>query len=319
MIRDSISQCVGNTPLVRLNRCFPDPQSDVIAKLELMNPLGSVKDRPARFIVERGLQDGWLRPGAHVVESTSGNLGVALAAMCRLHGLSFVAVVDPKTAGANLQILEALGARIEMVTRQDSRGGYLETRIARAKELADELPDAVWINQYANELNWLAHYHGAGEEIATAIDGPIDCLVAAVSTTGTILGVARRLRRDHPNLRVVADDAVGSVIFGADPGPRELPGFGSSRVPELLCEAEIDDVLHVDDADSAHGCRRLAHEEGILAGGSSGAVIAAVERLLEPVGRPSRIVALLADRGDRYLDLVYNDDWLERVQVPIAA
>lgn len=319
MIQDSVAQCVGDTPLVRLSRCFPDPEVEVLAKLELMNPLGSVKDRPARFIIETGLEQGWIRPGSHIVESTSGNLGIALATLCRLHDLSFVAVVDPKTADANLSMLRALGAEVEMVTESDGCGGYLEARVRRARRLAEQLPHGVWINQYANELNWHAHYLGAGEEIAAEVSEPIDYLLAAVSTTGTVLGLSRRLRLDHPTLSTIAVDAVGSVIFGAPPSPRELPGFGSSRVPELLREDEIDHVIHVDDADSAAGCRKLAHTEGIIAGGSSGAVVAAIDRVLPQLRRPSRVVTVLPDRGDRYLDLVYDDAWMERVERAVAA
>ena len=319
MIDDSVAHCVGTTPLVRLGRCFDEPDIEVLAKLELMNPLGSVKDRPARFIIERGLADGWIEPDSQIVESTSGNLGIALATLCRLNGLTFVAVVDPKTAEPNLRMLRTLGARIEMVDEPDDQGGYLHTRVRRARELADELPKGVWVNQYASELNWQAHYHGAGREIATQVDGAIDYLVAAVSTTGTILGIARRLREEHPDLKVIAVDAVGSVIFGGAPAPRELPGFGSSRVPELLEVDEIDEVVYADDAQSAHGCRHLASTEGIVAGGSSGAVVGAIQRLLPDLDRPSRVVTVLADRGDRYLELVYDDTWMRRAERTAAA
>ena len=319
MIEESVAACVGTTPLVRLERCFPEQDVEVLAKLELMNPLGSVKDRPARFIIERGLAEGWITPDSEVIESTSGNLGIALATLCRLHGLTFVAVVDPKTAEPNLRMLRTLGARIEMVHEPDDHGGYLHTRVRRAQELAATVPHGVWINQYANELNWQSHYHGGGAEIAAQVGGRIDYLVAAVSTTGTILGIARRLREEHPALKVVAVDAVGSVIFGAPPAPRELPGFGSSRVPELLNEDEIDHVVHVDDAQSARGCRRLAGTEGIVAGGSSGAVVAAIDQLLPELGRPAQVVTVLPDRGDRYLDLVYDDAWVHRAELARAA
>jgi len=309
-IRDSVLGCVGNTPLVALNRLFPEAGIEVIAKLELMNPGGSMKDRPARHIIEAGLANGDIPPGAHLIESSSGNFGIALAIAARLHGLTFTCVVDPKTTTANIQIMRQLGARVEVVTDPDEMGGYLHTRIRRVRELLAQAPNGVWINQYANARNWESYYHGTGRELATELVRPPDYLFAAVSTTGSILGCARRLRERFADLRVVAVDAEGSIIFGAPPGPRHIPGIGSSRVPELFTPAEIDDVVHVGDAEAARACRRLLVTEGIFAGGSSGAVVAAIARTLPTLPRPCRVVAIFPDRGDRYLDLVYDDEWL---------
>ncbi|GAA5111683.1 2,3-diaminopropionate biosynthesis protein SbnA [Haloechinothrix salitolerans] len=307
---ESIFDCVGNTPIVALRRLFRDPSREVLAKLELMNPGGSMKDRSARHIVASGLADGAIRPRSTLVESSSGNFGIALAMAARVHDLRFVCVIDPKTTSANATILRRLGATVEMVTEPDESGGYLHTRIARVKELVTTTPDAVWINQYANDRNWEAYYHGTGAELATQLVRSPECLIAPVSTTGCILGCARRLRERFPSMRVIAVDAVGSVIFGGSPGAREIPGIGSSRVPELCCPGEIDDVVYVDDVDAAKGCRELLSAEGIFAGGSSGAVVAAIRELLPTLPEPSRVVAIFPDRGDRYLDVVYDDDWL---------
>lgn len=315
-IHESLTSCVGDTPLVRLARCFPNSQHEVLAKLEMLNPAGSMKDRPARYIIEQGLAKGHLRPGMRLVESTSGNLGVALATMANLHGLSFTAVVDPKTTPINLRLLKTVGADIELVTGHDDQGGYLGTRVRRARELADSCDRSVWVNQYANELNWRAYYETTGHEVVEAIERPVDYLVAAVSTTGSILGLARRLREHFPDLTVVAVDAVGSVIFGCPSGPREIPGYGASRVPELLDHRQIDQVVHVDDAEAASGCRTLVATEGILGGGSSGAVVAALTRLLPTLPAESRVLTVLPDRGERYLDLVYDDGWLNSIAVP---
>ena len=314
MIHDSIISCVGTTPLVRLRRLFPQDGVDVIAKLEFLNPGGSVKDRPAKFIVEKGLQDGTITSETHLIESTSGNLGIALAMMARIYKLSFTCVVDPKISPTNLQILRQLGANIDMVQEPDDQGGYLKTRIQRVHQLRKVIPHCLWINQYANQLNWQAHYNGIGGEIIENLDGNIDCLVIAVSTTGTILGVARRLREKFPKLRVVAVDAAGSVIFGANPGVRDLPGIGSSRVPELLNKAEIDEVVYVNDLESMQGCRELVTKEGIFAGGSSGSVVAAIQKLLPNFPQSYRVLTLFPDRGERYLDLVYDDAWVTKIQ-----
>ncbi|GAB3683899.1 2,3-diaminopropionate biosynthesis protein SbnA [Saccharopolyspora tripterygii] len=314
MTYDSVLDCVGSTPLVRLRRCFPHSETEVLAKLEMLNPCGSMKDRPARYIVEQGVREGALAPGMRLVESTSGNLGVALAAAARMHGLSFTAVVDPNTSPTNLRLLELFGADVDMVTEPDEAGGYLHTRVRRAREYAEADPGVVWINQYANERNWRAYYDTLGAEILQQVDGPIDYLVAPVSTTGSLQGTARRLREANPDLRVVAVDAVGSVIFGTPPAKRRIPGFGASRVPEIFKPEEIDDVIHVADPGSAAGCRRLVETEGLLAGGSSGAVISALGELLERLPDPARVVTWLPDRGERYLDTVYDDAWTEKLK-----
>lgn len=317
MVSASIIECIGGTPLVRLRRLFNDgPQ--VYAKLELLNPGGSVKDRPARYIIERGLRDGTIAPGATIVESTSGNFGIALAMASRIYELDFVCVVDPRTAPLNLKILDQLGARIEMVDRPDPFGGYLHTRLERVQELLVEIPGAYWIDQYANELNARCHYDGIGSEIADALaEEPVDVFVAAVSTTATLMGAARRLREAWPEIRIVAVDAQGSVIFGGPASRRSLPGIGSSRTPELLCTDEVDEIVYVDDFDAARACRELLRGEGILAGGSSGSVIAAVQQIVADLPRDARVVTVLPDRGERYMDLVYDDDWVEAHRPPI--
>lgn len=308
---ESVLDTVGATPLVRLTRCFSRADVEVLAKLEMLNPCGSMKDRPARYIVERGVSEGTLWPGMRLVESTSGNLGVALAVAARMHGMSFTAVVDPNTSRTNLRLLELFGADVDVVTEPDETGGYLHTRVRRARGYARTDSEVVWINQYANERNWRAYYDTIGAEILQQVHGPIDYLVGPVSTTGSLQGTARRLRESHPELRVLAVDAVGSVIFGSPPGQRRIPGFGASRVPEIFDPQEIDEVIHVAEGDSAAGCRKLVETEGILAGGSSGAVINALGQLVERLAGPARLITLLPDRGERYLDTVYDDSWSE--------
>lgn len=314
MILQSILEHIGATPIVQLSRMFRHSHHQVFAKLELLNPAGSVKDRPARYIIERGLADGSIRPGAHIVESSSGNLAIALAMVCRIHGLAFTAVVDPNISATNLHIIRCYGARVEMVAERDRQGGYLETRIQRVKQLLQDDPQAVWVNQYANQRNWQSHYYGEGQEILHQLEQAPDYLVLGVSTSGTLHGIARRLREKWPALRVVAVDAVGSVLFGTPPGTRELPGIGASRVPELLQRDEISQCIHIDDYESARACRQLVEREGIFAGGSSGSVVAAIQRLCAGLQQPARILTVLPDRGDRYLDTVYDDAWLQRMQ-----
>jgi 2,3-diaminopropionate biosynthesis protein SbnA len=314
MVHESIASCIGNTPIVGLNRLFREGNIRVSAKMEMLNPGGSVKDRPAKFIIEEGLRNGTIPKGAHLIESTSGNLGVALAMLCKVHGLKLTCVVDPKVSKTNLKIMQCFGANVEMVDEKDEQGGYLETRIRRVKTLLESYHNSVWVNQYANAGNWQSHYHGEGREIVEHLSHAPDYLVIGVSTSGTILGIARRLREVFPKVRVVGVDAVGSVLFGGAGGKRELPGIGASRVPELLVREEIDDVIYVSDLESCQGCLDLLAHEGIFAGGSSGSVVAAIRKLVPTISHKADILTLFPDRGDRYLDMVYSAEWRERLQ-----
>ena len=314
MIYDSILSCVGNTPTVKLKKLFPQQEHTVLAKLEMLNPGGSIKDRPAKFMVEQGMKRGEITPYSHIIESSSGNLAIALAMICQQHSLPFTAVVDPKISPTNLKLLEIYGANIVQVTKKDENNGYLATRIDTVKRLVKETPNAVWINQYANPDNWRSHYYGEAEEIVNSMESNIDYLVVGASTSGTLMGVARRLKETNPNLKVVAVDIKGSVLFGGHSGPRELPGIGASRVPELLDASEVDEVIYVDDYESALACRQLVKEESIFAGGSSGSAIAAIKKLLPHIPKHSVVLTLFADRGDRYLDLVYDQTWFDMVK-----
>ncbi|MCT9077921.1 2,3-diaminopropionate biosynthesis protein SbnA [Streptomyces fulvoviolaceus] len=305
MLLDSILDCIGCTPMVHLSRLFPTGPR-VYAKLELLNPAGSVKDRTARYIIETGLREGVLYPGAHIVESTSGNFGVALSMMSRIYGLRLTLVVDPHITKSNYAILKSYGAQVEMVDDPTTEGGYLPARIARVKEILARDSAAVWINQYANALGPEAHYRGTAEEISRDLRGPLDYLVVAVSTTGTLNGLARRLKERDKRLEVIAVDAVGSVVFGNPPGPRRLPGIGSSRVPELLDRNLIDRVVEVTDDESITACHEILDREAIFAGASSGSVIAAIKKILPEIPASSSVVTLFPDRGDRYIDVVYG-------------
>ncbi len=222
MVYSSITDCIGSTPMVYLHHLFSRVELDIIAKLEFLNPGGSIKDRPARFIIESGLRDQTITNQTHIIESTSGNFGIALAMVARSYGLQLTCVVDPKISPTNLNILRLMGANVDMVQEKDDQGGYLKARIARVNQLLQETPHGYWTNQYANPLNWQAHYYGTGDEIVNQLDAPVDYLVLAVSTTGTLLGIARRLRMAFPHIRVIAVDAVGSIIFGQPSGPREI-------------------------------------------------------------------------------------------------
>lgn len=308
-----ILETVGNTPLVELNRFFERRGPRVFAKLERFNPGGSVKDRTALAMIHAKLVSGELVPGRSVVvESSSGNLAVGLAQVCRYFGLRFVCVVDAKTTEQNLALLHAFGAEVEVVTERDPLSGeYLPMRLARVRALVDTIPGAVWPNQYANPINPQAHERTM-REIDQALLGRVDYLIAAVSTTGTLRGCATYIRRAGLPTRVVAVDALGSAIFGGPSARRLLPGHGASVVPPLFDPTLVDEVEHVSDLECVVACRRLAQREAILAGGSSGAVLAAAERVVARVPEDSTCVVLFPDGGDRYLDTIFSDRWVAR-------
>jgi 2,3-diaminopropionate biosynthesis protein SbnA len=310
-VRQGVLSAVGGTPLVRLDRLFPDAGLRLYAKLEALNPGGSSKDRPALSILEGGLRSGVIDPETVIVESSSGNMGIGLAQACRYHGLRFICVVDPKASPQNVKILETYGAEVELVSEPDAVSGeWLQARINRVQDLLREIPDAFWPNQYANADNSRAHYRTTIEEVMQALDGELDVLFVATSTCGTIRGCGEYVRDHGLATRVIAVDAVGSLIFGDEPRPRLIPGLGAGTRPPLCDTTLIDQVVHVSDRECVAGCRLLVEREAILAGGSSGGVVAAVERLRHSLPAGAACVAILPDRGERYLDTVYDDAWV---------
>ncbi|HSV68035.1 MAG TPA: cysteine synthase family protein [Mycobacteriales bacterium] len=304
---ESILHAIGGTPLVRL-RTVPAPGSaTVYAKLEGRNPTGSVKVRAALGMVRQAEADGRLRPGGVLVESSSGNMAVALAMVAAALGYQMIAVIDPRTTPVNRAMLRAYGARTELVTEPDAAGGYQTVRLARARELARSLPTAVLTYQYGNPANPRAHAETTGPEILRALGGAPDCVVAGVSSGGQVSGIGRVLR--PAGSRVCAADTVGSSIFGARWAPHLVRGVGLSWTPENLDPSVVDEAYAVPDELSFAAARLLAAHEGILAGGSSGLVLAVALATARELGPGRTVVAVLADRGEKYLDQFYDDRW----------
>lgn len=311
--RPGILATVGNTPLVRLSRLLDRSDVEVFAKLELANPGGSAKDRPAHLMLKRAMDEGRVGPGGLVVESSSGNTAIAMAQFCNLHDLQFRAVVDRRTVSANLGVMRALGAEIEFIedSAPDS-SNLLAARQDRVREIVASTPGAFWPNQHANPANPEAHEHGTMTEIWEALGGRLDYLLVAVSTTGTAIGCRRFLAKRGATTKLVVVDAVGSVIFGAQPGPRPIPGLGASAVPPLLIDGEFESAETVSALDCVVGCRRLARRESILAGGSAGGVVQVLRRYAGRMAPGARCALVLADHGVRYLDTVFDDQWVEQ-------
>jgi len=245
-----------------------------------------------------------------VVESTSGNLGGALAAACALRGHTFIAVVDPKMSAENLALMRQYGGCIELVTDADETGNYLNARIARVRQIRARLPWVHWTNQYANPANPRVHYRMTGPELAQQVNGSIDAAFVAVSTGGTLSGVGRYLHERLPGTRVVAVDADGSIALGGTAGPRRLTGIGANRRSTLVTAADYDEIRRPGDATAVATCRWLASQTGLRVGGSSGFVVAACLKYIAAHHEARRVVCLCPDGGIKYADTVYDDGWL---------
>jgi cysteine synthase A len=311
-IARGVLDTVGDTPLIQLDRALEGAPFQLFGKMEGLNPAGSSKDRPARAVILHALESGAVRPGGVIVESSSGNMGIGMAQACAYHGLQFICVVDSKTTATNLNLLRAYGARLEYVSEPDPETGeLLQARLNRVQHILQTVPGAYWPNQYANPENSGAHYHTTMREIDRALKGKVDYLFLATSTCGTLRGCWDYIRDHGLSTHLVAVDAAGSRIFNDPPRKRMIPGLGAGIVPPLFPgQAQIPNFEHVTDQDCVIGCRRLVQREALLLGGSSGGVFAAVERWRERIPEGANCVAVFPDRGERYLDTVYNDEWV---------
>ena len=308
-----VLKAIGQTPLIRLDR-YPD-RSDlqVWAKLESANPARSSKDRSALRLVTDALDAGHIGPETTVIESTSGTLGVGLAQSCCYLGLKLICVVDSRTHAINVQAMRAFGAEVRVVD-QEAAGGrdLLVARLDLVRELVAETADSYWPNQYENPSSAAAHDEGTMREIDLALEGRLDYLFIATSTTGTLRGCCDYLARERRKTRVIAVDAQGSALFGHEPAKRVLPGFGAGVATELSKGAWFDRLARVSPLDSVVGCRRLVDREAVLAGASSGAVATAFDSVTRTIEPGARCALLFADDGRGYLDTVYSDEWVER-------
>lgn len=304
---------IGNTPLIRLSKLFTgDRGIQVYAKLELMNPNGSAKDRSALRIITAAWDEGLIKPGSVIVESSSGNMAISLAALCSYLGMQFISVIDPKTTEQNIRIMQTYGAEIEYVAEPDAATGeFLPARLQRVQQLLDRIPNSYWPNQYANKYNYLSHYEGTMSEIAAQLDR-VDYVIGGVSTCGTMLGCAKYISDHGLPTKVVAVDAAGSVIFGGAKASRRFPGLGAGIVPPFGQTKFMDRAINIADQDMVIACRMLVRKESILTGPSSGAVISAMLSIEPEIPDDSVCVVILHDRGERYMDTVYNDAWVEQ-------
>jgi cystathionine beta-synthase len=309
-IRDSIVDAIGETPLVRLARLGAGLAPRIVAKIEALNPGGSIKDRVAVALIDAAERDGRLRPGGTIVEPTSGNTGTGLAIVARLKGYRVIAVMPDKMSREKIDLLRAYGAEVVVAPTEvppDSPESYYRV----ADRLTEEIPGAFQPNQYANMANPEVHYRITGPELWRQSGGRITHLVAGVGTGGTITGIGRYLKEQDPAIEVIGADPVGSVFSGGEAKPYLVEGVGEDFWPATYDPSVVDRYVTVSDRDSFLMTRRLAETEGILAGGSSGLALHAAVEVAGELSDPGALVGvILPDGGRSYLSKVFNDAWM---------
>ncbi len=312
----TILETIGNTPLVRLRQIASDCPATVLAKIEFFNPGGSVKDRIAIAIVHEAEQKGLLKPGGAIVEATSGNTGMGLALTAAVKGYRAIFVMPDKVSKEKINLLKSFGAEVVITPTAlppDSPESYYEV----AKRIARETPGAYLANQYYNPTNPEAHFRTTGPEIWKQTGGQLDYFIAALGTGGTISGTARYLKQQNPKIRVIGADPVGSVLKDYFYTKKMVPaktykveGIGEDFLPGTMDFSSIDEVISVNDAQSLNLARRLAREEGILAGGSSGTALYAALQVARQAKAGQTVVVIIPDTGERYLSKVHSDEWM---------
>jgi cystathionine beta-synthase len=306
---NSILETVGSTPLVKLNKITKGLKPLILAKAEIFNPGGSVKDRPSLKMVEEAERQGLLKPGGTIIEPTSGNTGTGLAQIAAIKGYRCILVVPDKVAPEKINLLRAYGAEVVIVPTSVSASSH-ESYYSVANKLTAETPGAFQPNQFANPNNPEAHYQATGPEIWEQTDGKITHFVASVGTGGTISGTARFLKEKNPNIRIIGVDPEGSIYSGDMAQSYKVEGIGEDFIPRNAELKLIDEFVRVSDKDSFITGRRMAREEGILVGGSCGTAVYAALQISQNLTEKDVVVVLLPDGGRGYLSKMYSDEWM---------
>ena len=295
MLYESMQSLIGNTPMVKLNHIRMPEGARLFAKLELWNPAGSVKDRVGRAMLDDAERVGRLRPGGTIVEATAGNTGLGIAFAALNRGYRVIFVVPEKFSQEKQTLMRALGAEIVHTPRENGMLGAS----AKAEELLAEIPGAISLGQFRNPANPQIHHDTTGPEIWRDLDGKIDYLVAGAGSGGTYSGVVRYLKEQNPDIRGILADPVGSTMGGGEHSDYDIEGIGNDFIADTMDMTLVDAVVKITDAEAFDGARELAAKEGIFAGSSSGAALAAAKKLIAQ-GAKGNLVIILPDRGDRY-------------------
>lgn len=292
---DSMQDLIGNTPLVRLGNMQPKSGINIFAKLELWNPSGSVKDRTGKYMIADAEKRGILKAGGTIVEATAGNTGLGIAFAALNRGYKIIFVVPTKFSAEKQALLRALGAEVVNTPREEGMLGAVK----KAEEIKAGIPDSISLEQFKNMSNPLAHYETTGREIFEALDGHIDYVVAGAGSGGTYTGILRYLKERRPDIKGILADPVGSTMGGGEHSDYNIEGIGNDFIADTMDMKLVDDVIKVTDTEAFETAVLLAKREGIFAGSSSGAAMAAVLKLSEKIGG-GNIVTIFPDRGDRY-------------------
>lgn len=292
---DSMQSLIGNTPLVRLGNIDRTDGVSIFAKLELWNPSGSVKDRTGLYMINDAEKRGLLKPGGTIVEATAGNTGLGIAFAALNRGYRIIFVVPTKFSAEKQALLRALGAEVINTPRELGMLGA----VAKAEELKAQIPGSVSLEQFKNQSNPLAHYETTGREIYEALDGRIDYVVAGAGSGGTYTGILRYIKERSPSVKGILADPEGSTMGGGEHFDYNIEGIGNDFIADTMDMTLVDDVIKINDEDAFTAARLLAKTEGIIAGSSSGAAMAAVIKLIKS-GVKGNIVTVFPDRGDRY-------------------